>query len=223
MSEIRFSSVVGRAQWALVASAALLSGAVVAQEVPAAAAEDAPAWQAQRSLYERVLGPAWERLPPAIREIHDGRGKVAHGRACVRRGTGPLSRIVAALFRFPRAGDDLPVIVKFKADSSTETWARSFGGRAFSSRLREGRGAAERLLCERLGAFTFAQALVIEGDGLRLVMRRWTVFGIPMPLWLGPRSNSRETVLDGRYCFSIELTHPLTGLIVKYEGWLEPD
>ncbi len=39
MSAIRFSSVVGRAQWALVASAALLSGAVVAQEVaPAAAA-----------------------------------------------------------------------------------------------------------------------------------------------------------------------------------------
>ena len=39
MSAIRFLSVVGRAQWALLASAALLSGAVVAQEVaPAAAA-----------------------------------------------------------------------------------------------------------------------------------------------------------------------------------------
>jgi hypothetical protein len=182
--------------------------------------EDTPAWRAQRSLYERVMGPAWERLPPAIREIHDGRGKVAQGRASVRRGTGLLSSIVAALFRFPRAGDDFPVIVKFNADACTETWVRSFGGRGFSSKLKEGRGAAERLLCESLGPFTFAQALVVEGEGLRLVMRRWTVFGIPMPLWLGPRSNSRETAHDGRYCFSIELTHPLTGLIVKYEGWL---
>lgn len=182
--------------------------------------DDTPAWRSQRSLYQRVLGPSWERLPQAIREIHDGRAKVAQGRASVRRGTGLLSRIVAALFRFPRAGDELPVIVQFKADASTETWVRSFGGRGFSSNLQEGTGASERLLCERLGPFSFAQALVSEGEALRLVMRRWTFFGLPLPLWLGPRSNSREMAHDGRYCFSIELSHPLTGLIVKYEGWL---
>ena len=75
-----------------------------------------------------------------------------------------------------------------------------------------------------LGPFEFSQALVVEGDRLRLVMRRWTAFGLRLPLWLAPRSNSFEAECDGRYRFSIEVSHPLTGLLVKYEGWLlEPE
>jgi hypothetical protein len=71
-----------------------------------------------------------------------------------------------------------------------------------------------------LSLFDFAQALVVEGDRLRLVLRRWSIFGIPLPSWLAPRSNSYETEQDGRFSFHVEISHPWTGLIVGYRGWL---
>ena len=37
-----------------------------------------------------------------------------------------------------------------------------------------------------------------------------------------PRSASYESVEDGRFRFHAEISHPLTGLIVRYRGWLVP-
>jgi hypothetical protein len=41
-------------------------------------------------------------------------------------------------------------------------------------------------------------------------------------MWLCPRSTSYDTVEDGRFRFHVEISHPLTGMIVRYRGWLEP-
>ena len=64
-------------------------------------------------------------------------------------------------------------------------------------------------------------ALVPEGDKLVLAVRRWSVFGIPLPMALGPRSDTSEYVADGRFHFDVKLSHPLAGRIVHYRGWLE--
>ena len=40
------------------------------------------------------------------------------------------------------------------------------------------------------------------------------------PLWLGQHSASHVTTEDGLYRFFIEISHPLTGLIVRCQGWL---
>jgi hypothetical protein len=182
--------------------------------------EDVPS--PRTSLYARILSSAWSDLPTEIRAIHDGqRVDVVSGRCAVQRGSSLPSTLLATCFGFPAAGDDLPVTVRFTTGNDGETWTRTFGGKPFASRLRQGSGGAERLLCECLGPFEFAQALVVDGGGLRLVMRRWSVFGVPLPLWFGPRSNSSATVLQGRYRFFVEISHPLTGLIVRYQGWLE--
>jgi hypothetical protein len=65
-------------------------------------------------------------------------------------------------------------------------------------------------------------ALVIDGGRLQMVLRRWSVFGIPLPLMLAPRSKACEFAQDGRFNFDVEISHPLTGLIVGYRGWLVP-
>jgi len=57
---------------------------------------------------------------------------------------------------------------------------------------------------------------------MRLVVRRWSLFGIPMPLALAPRGNSYEFAEGGRFHFHVEIRHPFTGLIVGYRGWLVP-
>lgn len=172
-------------------------------------------------LYRRILGAAWLAIPPEVHAMHDG-ATSAEGRARVERGTGVLSRLAAFLLGFPEAGNDVPLSVRFTRSSKGETWTRTFAGKAFSSDQFAGRGRSERLLCERFGPLAFAMALVTDGSRMRLVLCGWTMFGVPLPMWLCPRSNSYETAEDGRFRFHVEIGHKLTGLIVRYQGWLEP-
>src|SRR5262249_55728421 len=66
----------------------------------------------------------------------------------------------------------------------------------------------------------FAMALVAEESRLRLVLRRWSALGVPLPMWLFPRSDSYESTADGRVPFPLDINHPLSGLIVRHRGWL---
>jgi hypothetical protein len=174
-------------------------------------------------LYRRVLGDAWNTLPAEIAAMHNlGSTAVAEGRASVERGKNPLARLAGLMVGFPPAAADTAVQVKFEATKSGETWTRTFGDRNFSSRQYAGQGRSDRLLWEQFGLLKFAMAVVCEGDKLRLVLRRWSVFGIPLPMWLCPHANSYETSEGGQFHFHVEISHPLTGLIVRYRGWLAP-
>ncbi len=63
---------------------------------------------------------------------------------------------------------------------------------------------------------------MLADDRLQLVLRRWSFLGLPLPLRLGPVGDAYEFAADGRFHFHVELGHPLTGLIVRYRGWLAP-
>lgn len=175
----------------------------------------------EKPLYAALLGDAWQSLPEEIRAMHD-HARAAQGRASVERGSSILSRLAAWLVGFPEASADTPVRVDFETDKGEETWTRTFGEHRFSSRQFEGRGRSERLLCERFGPLSFAMALVAGEGRLSLVLRRWSLFGLPLPMFLCPRSTSYEAVEDGRFRFHVEISHPLTSMIVRYRGWLEP-
>jgi hypothetical protein len=174
-------------------------------------------------LYQRLLGDAWDALPPALRVIHAlNCTLVAQGMAEVERGSGWLARLAAALIGFPAAGRNVPVKVVFEACDGREHWRRTFAARSFSSIQEEGRGRFERLLCERFGPLKIGMALVLEDERLRLVVRRWSVFGIALPRALAPRGDLHEFARDGRFHFHVEIRHPLAGFIVAYRGWLVP-
>lgn len=174
-------------------------------------------------LYRRILGDAYASLPQPIQAMHDlRRDFTVAGVASVERGAGVLSRLAAWIIGFPPAGEKVPVTVSFGIGGGRERWLRTFASRAFASMQEEGRGRNERLLCERFGPLNFAMALVVEGERLRLVLRRWSMFGVPLPLALAPRSNAYEYVEAGRFRFHVEISHPLVGLIVRYRGWLVP-
>jgi hypothetical protein len=65
-------------------------------------------------------------------------------------------------------------------------------------------------------------ALLCESERLRFVVRRWCVWGVPLPRALAPRGDSYEFAEAGRFHFHVEIAHPFTGLIVRYRGWLVP-
>jgi Domain of unknown function (DUF4166)/Saccharopine dehydrogenase NADP binding domain len=172
-------------------------------------------------LYRRLLGEAWDSLPAPLQVMHDlDDTLLAEGIAEVERGNGLLARLVARIVGFPQAAKEVPVRVSFTVRGGREHWRRSFAGRTFASIQEQGRGRFEWLLCERFGPLVLGMALVLEGGRLRLTVRRWSAFGIPLPRALAPRGDSYEFARDGRFHFHVEIGHPLTGLLVGYRGWL---
>src|SRR5580704_13391518 len=169
------------------------------------------------ALYARLLGIVWDRLPVEIRDMHHSAG-MAEGRSTVERGSGTLARLVALVLRLPKTAADTPVSVQFDASDGAETWTRTFGDAAFSSRQSAGRGRWAGLLCEQFGPLTFAMTLALEGGRLSLALRHWSAFAIPLPMQWGPRAIAYETAEAGRFRFHVEISHPLTGLIVRYRG-----
>jgi len=181
---------------------------------------------ADKGLYGTLLGNAFDHLPPEVKALHS-EWREAQGRARVTRGTSFLARLAAKSMSFPDAGEAVPLRVSFErhggqAQGHKEIWTRRFGGQAFSSEHSAGRGRNEGHVCERFGPLSFAIALAVTDEKLMLEIRRWSAFGLPMPMWLCPRSEAFETSQDGRFRFNVTISHPLTGLIVRYEGWLEP-
>ena len=178
---------------------------------------------ASAPLYQCILGSAWQQLPQQIRDMHDVVTTLtAEGRADVDRGRNALSKAIGWLFGFPPEGRDVPLTVHFVSDGQHERWTRKFGDRSFSSDQAAGRGRSDKLLVESFGPFSFGLALVVSSDRLLLVVRRWTLFGLPLPLSLAPYGHAYEFVEGGRFNFHVEIFLPIIGLITRYQGYLVP-
>ena len=172
-------------------------------------------------LYQRILGEAWSRLPAALRAMHSVTDeRQAEGLAMVERGTSAMSRLLGALIGFPPAGQNVRVRVSFTVRRQMELWRRDFAGKIFSSVQSEGSGRWARLIVERFGPVRIGLAVVLVETRLRLIVRRWSVLGVPLPLALAPTGDFHEAVEDGRFHFHVEIRHPFTGLVVRYRGWL---
>jgi hypothetical protein len=171
--------------------------------------------------HQQILGGAFDRLPPQVHHLHSALTETMwRGTAEVRRGRSIAASFVAWMFGFPRAGAGVPVSVTISPEADGERWTRMFAGRAFTSRLTNGTGRDDYLLIEQLGLASVALGLVVEGDRLCLVPRRWRLFGIPMPSALVPRGTSFEGEEDGQFSFDVSIDLPLIGLVVAYRGTL---
>jgi NAD(P)-dependent dehydrogenase (short-subunit alcohol dehydrogenase family) len=168
------------------------------------------------SLYARVMGERFAALPAAVRRMHGVfRDDGASGQAVVTRGRGLLARVVNAAMGFPPDGERA-LHVSFAEENGVETWTRDFGGHRFRSRLSQ-RGA---YLVERFGPLRFAFDLPGGPQGLAMVLRRWWVGPVPLPLWLAPRSPAREWEEGGRFHLDVPISLPIVGPLVHYRGWL---
>jgi hypothetical protein len=179
--------------------------------------------QPAETLMQAVLGERLDKLPAAIKrlaDVHD----VAHfdGEASVERGTGLLSRMIGKLIGFPPATPSVEVEVTKTVTETGESWTRRFGQRSFVSHLSHS-SAEPGILRERFGPMSFSIALAVDGDRVRWPVVRWRYLGVPMPRMLAPASDTVEYVDEsGRFRFRVDISLPIVGFVVRYQGWLEP-
>lgn len=172
---------------------------------------------AEAGPYARVLGAAWADVDGVVRAMHDGVA-VATGEARIAHGGGPLAWLAVRVLGFPPAAESVPVCVAFARAHEGETWTRHFGAHMLRSRQWAGDG----LLVEQFGVLRFESALEPTGDRLNIILRRWSVLGVALPRWLGPRAKAYEASEGGVFRFFVEIRHPWIGLVIRYSGWLEP-
>jgi len=168
--------------------------------------------------YRRVMGNRFAALAVPVQRIHQPLAEtVVRGEGTVERGTSLLARLLGLVMRFPPAGS-YPVEVRFAPRQGRERWTRSFGTHCFSSEMSVSR---QGLLIERFGPMRFHFALDVHGDGgLTMHLRRWTAFGLPMPLALGPRIVASERAEGGSFHFDVAVAMPVIGPVVHYRGTL---
>ncbi|MEM7445024.1 MAG: DUF4166 domain-containing protein [Pseudomonadota bacterium] len=177
--------------------------------------------QAKQTLYRDLLGTAYDRLPTSIATTHDvSDQKTVTGRARVERGTGWLVALLARFVRLPSASDDVELTVTFRREGDAEIWERRYGPELMRSTMSAGRGTWRHLLIERFGIIAFGFALTSDQTGLKLHLKRWSLAGIRLPLWLAPKIKAAETEIDGLFQFDVSVSGRLIGQIARYRGWL---
>lgn len=167
-------------------------------------------------LYRRVMGDDFDTLPLEVRTMHGVlREGTAEGDAEVIGAANSIGRLIGNVMRFPPQGR-YPLRVRFIERDGVERWHRQFGSHGFASTLSQ-QGDA---LIECFGPLRFRFALLGDACGLRMKMSGWSLWRIPLPLTLAPRSNAREWADEGWFHFDVPIALPLIGRIVHYRGRL---
>lgn len=173
------------------------------------------------SLYTALLGSAWSDLALPVQRLHQG-GVSARGVFRVRRGTGRLARLIAAILGMPLPGDGVRVLLAVESTLDGERWTRAFDGRALRT-VQWQRGA---LLVEALGLVqclfrlrAASGALVFEQVGAALGFRGLT---LPLPRFLAPTIEGRAEAHEGEVHVDVRIHAPGVGLLVAYDGHVTP-
>lgn len=178
-------------------------------------------------LYPRVVGSeAWQSLPEAVRRCHSAYPlQHAKARFKVSRGTNFLARLVGWLSGFPRPGSDIETRLEVRAFERHQTWSRWFSGKAFHSTQWI---TQEGLVAERQGLVVVLLELSTHEGQLhfRAAKAQLCLGPVRIPLfgWMKPRVEARAWGDESgrRMLVDIQIGAALVGLLLRYEGVVEP-
>ncbi len=174
-------------------------------------------------LFQRALGERFKDLPRSVRDLHTVKGESGwQGRARVTRGKSRIGALICRLVGFPEEADDIPVSVTIERRGDMELWRRDFGGKMFASVLCLRNGEERGHITERFGVMAFDIDLQLADDRLQFPVARGRVLGVSLPRALLPVSEAGEFEMDGRFHFDVQVSLPGIGMLVRYQGHLNP-
>lgn len=170
------------------------------------------------TLYQRVLGDNFDRLPPVLHAFHGQRyGGRAGGVVAVTRRRGALHNLVGRLLRLPPAGPEVPISLQVVVKGREEQWFRVFGGDPAVA-LDAVQSEASGLLEESFGPLRLGFQLQVEGQALIFKLARCRLGPLSLPRFLAPRTGAKlEAGLDDWH-IDVYLELPMLGQVLRYKG-----
>jgi hypothetical protein len=183
--------------------------------------------QAPSRLYPRLLGAAWDRLPPAVQRVHtDDALTHAEGVLQVSRAPGRLTGLLLDAARVPPASRAARVRLTVEHLTSghtgpAERWCRVFERCRLVTVQTEAPGG---LLAERIGLLEFRFRLAVKDGAILFRQQRLVVclgpVRLPLPHRLAPQIAGREAAADDgeRTKVEVRVTTPGGSLLFSYHG-----
>jgi hypothetical protein len=172
------------------------------------------------TLYRRLLGEAFETLPPVLRRFHGLAGdKAARGVLSVTRGKGRLRSTLADLMRLPAHGARVGVRLRVVVEGERERWVREFDGILFQTV----QWARAGLLIETAGPLRFGFQVVASPEGLSFEQKHGWLYGLPLPRALTPQIRAEATAGEASWTIDVRVAAPFVGLLARYYGEVTPE
>lgn len=175
------------------------------------------------SLVKAWFGQAFENLAPELKRLHTNGGElegliqVSYGKGIA----GLIGKRLAKKLGVPVSGEHhLRVIIEHEDDKLL--WQREFNSENKMLSVFKPRGTiANGYWVEETGPIKMSLTVDIKDGGWHWRCLKLTVFGIPVPVWLVPKSKAYKRIIQGKYEFYVGFTLPLFGKLLSYEGILD--
>jgi len=172
------------------------------------------------SLYRRLLGRDFDRLPEALRRFHGSAvGGVAAGLVDVHAGAGSWTRALARAMGLPAKGDRVPVTVRVRRVDDREIWERTFGT---DHRVHSVQWLDRGRLVERVGTMTFTFDVGADESGMRFRLVHLAALGMRVPRRLVLRVDADVRGSDTDWHVAVVVRTPSARLLTSYQGRVAP-
>lgn len=172
-----------------------------------------------QTLYQRVLGKDFSKLPTILQQFHSlPEGGCADGIIAVERGAGVLRHIAAQVLRLPSAGKKVPLRLQVIPEDGKEIWIRHFDGQSLKTiQWQDG-----SYLVEKAGPLQFVFQLAADEHGLTFHPHPNRIGGIQVPECISLRVSANARSLGNCWNIEVIITAPLLGTITTYKGEVIP-
>ena len=174
-------------------------------------------------LVKRWFGDRFADLHPLLQQLHveggnlKGRVDISYGKSVA----GILGRRIAHKMRLPKAGSH-ELLVTITHDDVYMHWSRRFDDQQVVESLFQPVGHLnDGYWIESTGPLEMWLTVDVKDGGWYWRCLKVYLFGCPIPLWLIPNTDAYKVIEDDKYRFHVSFSHPLFGVLVKYEGILD--
>lgn len=171
----------------------------------------------------RWFGVRFCELHPLLQQLHRNGGTLS-GEVEIRTGSGLagwIGRRLARSIGIPVDQHRRGFEVSIRHEREAMNWVRRFdNGVVLTSRFAPIGTLPDGYWIEDTGPLSLYLTVDIVDGGWEWRPLRARFAGVPVPLWLLPRSRAGKRIENGRYVFRVEFSLPVVGMVLSYSGTL---
>ena len=173
-------------------------------------------------LVRNWFGGKFNDLHPLLQKLHleggnlEGEVEIAYGQGLA----GMIGGRLAKKMNLPEAGTH-QLVVSISHDRDGLHWGRSFNNENVVLSVFKPVGSIDNgHWVETTGPLTMHLTVDVNNGGWYWRCRKVRFLGVPVPIWLIPKTNAYKVIEEGQYRFHVEFSLPVVGSLVSYQGLL---